>query len=107
MFQYEKYLIKDNDPFDPEFFPFVVDDMKMILEQTEHVLPNFKADIIVSFLKNHSLDAEWQKVNPELSKLITSGVLSTRNIESLFDSCRKKPFFREQMEAFLKQGFSE
>ncbi len=107
MFQYEKYLIKENDPFDPDFFSFVVDDMKTIREQTEHVLPSSKADIIVSFLKNHTLDVQWQKINPELSELINSGVLSTGNIESLFDSCRKKPFFRQQMEAFLKEGFSE
>ena len=107
MFQYAKYLIKDNDQFDPDFFSFVIDDMKMIREQTDHVLPSFKTEIILSFLKNHSLESEWQKANPELSKLITSGALSTRNIESLFDSCRNKPFFRQQMEAFLKQGFSE
>ena len=107
MLQYQKYLIKDNDQFDPDFFSFVIDDMKLIKEQTDHVLPTFKTEIILSFLKNHSLENEWLKTNPELSKLIGSGSLPTGNIESLFDSCRNKPIFRQQMEAFFKREFSE
>ena len=107
MLQYQKYLIKENDQFDPEFFSFVIDDMKLIKEQTDHVLPTFKTEIILSFLKNHSLENEWLKANPELTKLIGSGSLPTGNIESLFDSCRNKPIFRQQMETFFKREFSE
>jgi len=107
MLQYKKYLIKDNDQFDPDFFSFVIEDMKLIREQTDHVLPTFKTEIILSFLKNHSLESEWLNANPELTKLITSRSLPTANIESLFDSCRNKPIFRQQMEAFFTKGFSE
>jgi hypothetical protein len=107
MLHYQKYLVKDNDQFDPEFFTFVIDDMKLIREQTDHVLPTFKTEIILSFLKNHALEKEWLKANPELTQLINSGSLPTGNIESLFDSCRNKPIFRQQMEAFFKKEFSE
>ncbi|MFI5185439.1 MAG: hypothetical protein ACHQF0_01805 [Chitinophagales bacterium] len=107
MLQYQKYLIKDSDQFDPEFFPFVIEDMKLIREQTDHVLPTFKTEIILSFLKNHSLDKEWLMTNPELTKLINSGSLPTANIESLFDSCLNRPVFRQQMEAFLSKEFAE
>ena len=107
MTQYQKYLIKENDRFDPDFFSFFVDDMNLIREQTEHVLPTFKSEIIVSFLKNHKLESEWSKANPELSKLVNSGTLSTANIESLFDSSRNNPTFIQQMETFLKQGLSQ
>lgn len=106
MLRYQKYLVKDNDQFNPEVFSFVIDDAKMIKDQTDHVLPAFKAEIILSFLKNHSPEAEWLRVNPELAKLITSGSLSTGNLKSLFDSCQDKPVFRQQMEAFLRQEFS-
>jgi len=107
MLVYQKYLIKENDQFDPEFFSFVMDDVKLIKEQTDHVLPTFKTEIILSFLKNHSLENEWLKANPELTRLINSGSLPTGNIESLFDSCRNKPIFRQQMETFFKREFSE
>ena len=103
---YRKFLVKDNDQFNPEFFSFVIDDAKMIREQTDHVLPTFKTEIILSFLKNHSLESEWLNVNPELAKLISSGSLSTGKLKSLFDSCQDKPVFRQQMEAFLRQELS-
>ena len=106
MLRYQKYLVKDNDQFDPDFFSFFMDDTKMIREQTDHVLPTFRTEIILSFLKNHSLQPEWVNANPELTKLITSGSLATGNISLLFDSCRDKPVFREQMESFLRQEFS-
>jgi hypothetical protein len=107
MLKYRKYLVKDNDQFDPESFSFIIEDMKLIREQTDHVLPTFKTEIILSFLKNHSLEKEWSDTNPELTRLITSGSLPTGNIESLFDSCLTKPVFRQQMEAFFTKGFGE
>lgn len=106
MFQYPKYLIKEGDKFQPENFPSVMDEMTTIKEQTRYVSPAFKADIIVSYLKDHSLDNNWISANPELAKLISTGSLSTSNIEALFESCRNKPFFRNQMEEFLRQDLS-
>ena len=107
MFDYPKYLIKEGDKFEPEIFSSVMDEMTTLKEQIRNVSPAFKADILVSFLKDHSLDNNWIKANPELAKLINTGSLSTTNIEALFESCRNKPFFRKQMEEFLKQSFSE
>jgi hypothetical protein len=107
MFQYNKYLVKENDQFDPTEFPFVEEEMTIIREKTEHLPQFFKPEMIVSFLKDHSLANEWIKKNPELTELITSGALSARNIESLFESCRDRPFFRQQMEQYLKKVFSE
>lgn len=107
MIQYQKYLVKENDQFDPAVFSFVENDVITIREQTHHVIPSFKAEILLSYLKTHKLDEEWVKVNPELAKLIKSGSLATQNIESLFDSCQNKKSFRDQMEAYLKKAFSE
>ena len=107
MFEYPKYLVKEGDKFEPEVFSSVIDEMTTLKEQTRNVSPAFKADILVSFLKDHSLDDNWIKANPELTKLIRTGSLSTANIEALFESCRNKPLFRKQMEDFLKRSFSE
>jgi hypothetical protein len=107
MFQYNKYLVKETDQFDPNEFSFVAEEMTVIREQTEHLPPFFKSEMIVSFLKDHSLANEWTKKNPELTELIASGALSARNIKSLFQSCKNRPFFRQQMEQYLKNAFSE
>ena len=107
MFQYNKYLVKETDQFDPSEFSFVDEEMTIIREKTEHLPPFFKIEMIVSFLKGQSLANEWTKKNPELTELITSGALSARNIESLFESCRNRPFFRQQLEQYLKKVFSD
>lgn len=104
---YKKYLIKDNDQFNPEQFPFIVEETAIIKAETANVPLHFKGEIIVSFLKNHSLKTEWLQENPELTALLASGSLTTDKFESLFDSCNHNLLFREAMEEFLRKKFSE
>ena len=107
MFPYKKYLVKETDKFDPQQFSFVIDDIEAIRKQTEEVSSSFKAEIIISFLKNHSLENEWIKANPALSGLVKSGTLPGGNIESLFESSNSNPYFRKQMEDFITKELAE
>lgn len=107
MFPYKKYLVKETDKFDPQRFSFVTDDIEAIRKQTEEVSSSFKAEIIISFLKNHSLENEWITANPALTGLVKSGTLSGGNIESLFESSNSNPYFRKQMEDFITKGLTE
>lgn len=99
---YKKYLIGNADNFDPDYFTFVADDLAVIINQVEHIAPDFKAEIIVTFLKNHCLQNEWIAANPELAQLVASKSVYSVNIESLFESCQHNPAFRLQLEAYLK-----
>ena len=107
MFAYKKYLIREKDQFDPEQFSFLTDDIAIIKDQIEHVPPFFRTEILVGFMKNHSLNNEWKNVNPQLAEMVSDGSLSSRNIESLFESCAGSPVFRQQLEEYLKRSFSE
>ena len=107
MFPYKKYLVKETDKFDPQQFSFIIDDIETIQKQTEELPSSFKAEIIISFLKNHSLENKWIEANPALTGLVKSGSLSSRNIESLFESSGNNPSFRKQMEEFLAKELSE
>ena len=63
----------------------------------------FKAEIIISYLKDHSIKTEWIKANPTLVKFLLSGSFTTtRHIESLFDFCRLKPNYRKGFESYIK-----
>lgn len=99
---YKKYLIGNSDNFDPDYYTFVAEDLAVMINQLEHVAPDFKAEIIISFLKNHCLQNEWMTANPELVQLITSKSVHTGNIASLFESCQNNPAFRQQLETYLK-----
>jgi hypothetical protein len=105
MKQYNKYLVRSTDQFDPVNFSSVIDEIQLINEETVSVPAFFKVEILMSFLKNHSLEDNWAKANPELTDLVTSGSLLKGNIASLFESCRSNPAFRQDLETYLKEEF--
>jgi hypothetical protein len=107
MFPYKKYLINNSDQFDPERFSFVDDDMALMIEEVKDTTADFKAEIIVYFLKDHSIQKEWEIANPDLVRLVKSKTLSSSNIESLFESCYNNPAFGLQLETYIKKKIAE
>ena len=105
MKHYNKYLVRSTDQFDPLNFSSITDEIQLINEGTVSIPPFFKAEILISFLKDHSLEDDWTKANPELTDLITSGALLKGNIKSLFESCHSNPVFRQDFETYLKKEF--
>ena len=103
MFPYKKYLINSSDQFDPERFLFVDDDVALMMEEVKHTTADFKAEIIVYFLKDHTIQKEWEMANPDLVRLVKSKSLSSANIESLFESCYNNPAFTLQLETYIKK----
>jgi hypothetical protein len=103
MKHYNKFLVSENDRFVPANFPVVDEEILRIRENAGGLKGNFKTDMIISFLKNRSLQNDWIKANPSMTELITSGSLFTGGIESLFDSCRSNAGFQKELEAYLWQ----
>jgi hypothetical protein len=107
MKQYNKYLIHPADRFDQENFSSVIDEVQSILEKTNTFPSSFKSEIILSFLKNHTIQDNWIEANPGLTELVTSGTLFTGSIESLFKSCDNRLAFRQDLENYLKDIFTK
>ena len=107
MKQYNKYLVRPTDQFDPVNFSSVTDEIQLINEGTVSLPPLFKVEILISFLKDHSLENSWTKANPELTDLVASGSLFKGSIESLFVSCRSNLAFRQDLETYLKKEFEK
>ncbi|MGN6493150.1 MAG: hypothetical protein ACTHLE_14215 [Agriterribacter sp.] len=103
MKHYEKYLILPTDLFDPANFSFVAEELRIINEKTESVSSVFKSDIIISFLKYHSLKRHWIDQNPQLTKMMTSGILLAVGTEALFASCINNPVFRQDLENYVNE----
>jgi hypothetical protein len=105
MKQYNKYLIRPTDQFDVYNFPAVADEVRSINEKINNYSPSLKVEILISFLKDHSLDEDWISANPGLTEFITSGTLLTGGIEALFDSSKNNPAFSEEFEKYLIKEF--
>jgi hypothetical protein len=107
MKHYNKYLVSLSDGFNSANYPLVGNEISTIKEKTDSFPNRFKVEIIISFLKSHSLQNDWIKANPPLTELITSGVLFTGDIESLFDSCLGNKTFRGDLEVYLKKNLQD
>jgi|GEM_PF-1160662 len=106
MKQYQKYLISQTEQFDVNNFSFLHDEIDDINEKTNNVPPVFKAEMIIAFLKDHSLNDEWVAANPQLAELVNANALSTGGIEALFKSSNSNPVFQQDLVNYLKEKFT-
>lgn len=107
MKQYKKYIIGKTDQFDENNFSSLADEIRTINEKTINTSSVLKVEIIISFLKDHSLSNDWITTNPALTEMVISNALFTGCIEGLFDSSRHNPAFQHDLENYLKGQFTE
>ncbi|HVT84175.1 MAG TPA: hypothetical protein VHD35_03190 [Chitinophagaceae bacterium] len=103
MFQYSKYKIDPEDSFQPDDFPKVRDELADLCHGIAGLPADHKKEIVLSFIKNHLLNTDWLKSNPELTSLVTSGAFATGHLESLFDSCRMNKQFQQEYEDYIRE----
>jgi hypothetical protein len=102
MVLYHKYLIGESDLFDPFRFVQLDTDLALIQTGTSSVSPDHRADMVLSFLNEHSIKMEWSNANPELAHMIHSGSLPFGDIQALFHSCRNHPVFKQGLEQYIR-----
>jgi hypothetical protein len=100
------YKIKELDTFIEQLYPNVVEEVIGIRKRSAEMKSPHKADIIVSFLKDHSIKSEWLQTNKDISKLMTSGSLNVSHLESLFGSCRQNAIFLSGLESYIKSSLA-
>lgn len=102
MFKYHKYLIKSSDHFEASNFPGVDENLNLIVSELKDKPQNFQIEMLLSFLKGHSINTEYVNSNPQLAALISSKILSFKNLEALFESSQNNPVFRQELELYVK-----
>jgi hypothetical protein len=106
MRHYPKYLIKTGDEFDSFNFPQITKDLNEINAVSVNLPCTLKAEILISYTKDHSLKNEWISANQEFAELVTTGALPIGNIVSLFEASSKNSFFQQQFEKFILESFN-
>ena len=104
MFQYSKYNIKEKDSFHPDDYPKVLSELADINRGIAGLPELHKGDIIISFLKDHSLKNIWLNANPALTELFSTRHFVTTHLESLFESCRINNRFTEEFEEYIRKN---
>ena len=95
--------IKDNEKFSPANYPRAFHELSVLNQGISNVAMYYNVEIIVSFLKNHSLKTTWIEANPALARMITSGFFKTSHLESLFESCRNNKVFLKDFEGYISK----
>ena len=107
MRKYNRYLINATDNFDPANYVSIVIEITKINLQTSTLPPDSKADILLSFLTNHSVATTVARGNPLLVKMIESGSLFTGDIEALVESAKPHVAFSSELIKYLRESFTQ
>lgn len=104
---FQKFLIRNTSQFIPSDFPQLEESLQQVATQLAGKYEGPKTEMILSYVKDHSIRSQQVKDHPELAKLISSGSLPLYVIETLFDSSRPHPVFRKQLEEYVKGYLTE
>lgn len=96
-------FIRNIEKFNPLNFPNAMSELAALRSGISDVPIYFKVEIIVSFLKNHTLPIAWIDANPVLTRMITSGFFKTSYLESLFESARDNKIFLQDLEDHINK----
>ena len=102
---YSKFLVKDTDRFDAAYFPQVEEDLDNLIVSMAALPSVLNTEMLISFCKDHCMQAEWVRTNPVLAELISSKSLPVANLEALFAACRSHASFRGQLEEHITGRF--
>jgi hypothetical protein len=100
------YEIKDTDRFLDTLYPHVMGEIVIICKHLKEIPGNRKAEIVISFLKDHCIRTEWINDNDYVVKFITSNTLKTEHIEALFNGCQNNREFVNDFERCITASFA-
>jgi len=99
---YRNYIIKDSDHFiASEFVELQTSIQHIALELSMESSANI-TDMIISFVKDHSINSQMVKDSPGLANRISSRALPIEVMEALFDASRENQLFRKQLEDYIR-----
>jgi len=93
--------IRNNEKFNPANYPKAMSELFALRSGISEASVYFKVEIVVSYLKNHSLQTDWVDANPALTRMVTSGFFKTSNLESLFELASNNKYFLKDLEEYI------
>jgi hypothetical protein len=91
----------NTEQFNPANYPVAMSELSALRSGISETAIYFKVEIVISYLKNHSLQTAWVDANPVLTRMITSGFFKTSNLESLFVTGRNNKIFLKDFEEYI------
>lgn len=106
MSMYHKFLVQETDRFVPDNFPPIKASLETIVVLLNREPAGPKADMLLSFVKDHSMSSQHVAEHPGLASLISTKSLPLGSLEALFESSRNNPLFKKDLEAYIRSYFA-
>jgi hypothetical protein len=104
---YSAYNSTDPEHFNASEYPRVVGELELLRQAVADMPEAHKADIFISFLKDHCINVAWICGNPGVTRQALSGNPPAIHIERLFTSFRQNIGFLREFEDYFKKVMSE
>jgi hypothetical protein len=103
---YQTFQIKETDRFDPANFPQLEACLEKIVVQLNREPTGPKAEMLLSFVKTHSIDSQQVVDNPAVATLISTKSIPLGVMEDLFEASRSNPAFQKDVELHIRSYFT-
>ncbi len=100
---YPRYLVSESDNFKADNFPKVIEEVEAISKLIETTISGFNIDMLISFLKDHYMDATWVKSYPQAAEMISTMASGLGNTEGLFKSSFGNRNFSSGLEDYIRE----
>jgi hypothetical protein len=101
------YLIESDDLFEEKLYPAVVAEVSGLYDRLHEIRERNKIEIVISFLKYHSIKSAWLERNKEVTSVLTSRHLKLDHLESLFSACKNNLPFCVALEDYIKNKLAQ
>ncbi len=105
MFVNHKFLIGETDRFDSTDFPQLDTCLEQIVVQLNREQAAPKADMLLSFVKDHCINSQQVIDHPKVASLISTKSLPLGMLEDLFEAGRSNPLFKKGLETHIRSYF--
>jgi hypothetical protein len=103
---YHKFQIGEADRFNAAHFPELQTSLAKINGLLNNEAGGPVAEMLLSFVKDHSINSQFVLNHPRLAMLISTKELPVYVMEALFEDSRKNPSFRQDLEAYIRSGLT-
>ena len=101
----QKLTTSPSDHFDPALYPQLEEELRKMHKLTDGMPAFFMLEMLLSFAKDGIIPTEWAQANPEVAEAISSGTVSLKETQTLFDSSKSTPVFRNELETYIANSF--
>jgi len=90
-----------SDYFTADAYPEVMKEIRVMVHNVSKIDGTFKQEILLSYLRDHSVKVSWLVDNDPLVNMVTTGSLRSFHTEKLFETKRSNKSFLADLEGYI------